>query len=288
MMGSSRGWPFDDAEEDDAEGFLHLRVLEEVVENELRFLAALDFHHDAHAVAVGFVADIGDAFDFFGLNELGDTLNQPGLVHLERDFRDDDAFAILARLLDGGLGAHDERTAAGLVRLQDAVAAGDVAAGGKIGAGQNFHYVFERGVRLFDEQDGGFNHFAQIVRWNVRRHADGDAGSSVDEKIRGFGGQHRRLFARLVKILDEINGLFFEIGEELFGDAREPRFRITHGRGRVAVHGAEISLAVHEHVTHVEVLREADERGVDDGFAVGMVVAGGIAADLGALAEAAV
>ena len=63
-------------QQDHAEGFLHLGVLEEIVEDELRFLAALQLDDDAHAFARGFVAHVGDAFDLFGLDEFGDALNE--------------------------------------------------------------------------------------------------------------------------------------------------------------------------------------------------------------------
>ena len=131
---SSRGWPADDGQQDHAEGFLHLGVLEEIVEDELRFLAALQLDDDAHAFAGGFVAHVGDAFDLFGLHEFGDALDQLGFVDLVRDFGDDDIFAVLADLFDGGFGAHDEAAAAGLVGGFNAFATGDVRAGRKIRA----------------------------------------------------------------------------------------------------------------------------------------------------------
>ena len=55
--------PVDDGQHDDAEADLQLRVLVEVVEHDLGLLAALQLEHDAHAVAVALVADVGDAFD---------------------------------------------------------------------------------------------------------------------------------------------------------------------------------------------------------------------------------
>ena len=79
--------PADDRQQDHAERFLHLRELVEMVENELGLFAALDFDHDAHAFAVGFVAHVGDAFDFFGLHEFGDALDQARLCSPGREFR---------------------------------------------------------------------------------------------------------------------------------------------------------------------------------------------------------
>ena len=53
-------------QEDHAEGFLHAGVLVELVENDFMLLgAALELDDDAHAVAVGLVADVGDVVDRF-------------------------------------------------------------------------------------------------------------------------------------------------------------------------------------------------------------------------------
>ena len=47
-------------QQDHAEAFLHLGVLEELVEHELRLAVALELDDNAHAVAIAFVADIGN------------------------------------------------------------------------------------------------------------------------------------------------------------------------------------------------------------------------------------
>ena len=278
----------DDGEQDHAERFLHLRLLEKIVEDELRFFAALHFDDDAHAFARRLVANVGDAFELFILNEVGDAFDEPGLVDLIRNFGDDDIFAVFADFFDGGFRAHDEAAAAGLVGGFDAFAARDVGAGREIGAGDNLHDFFERGVGLFDQEDRGVNDFAQVVRRDVGGHADGDTAGAVDKKIRNPRRKNDGLFARLIEVGREVDGIFFEVGEDVFGDLRQARFGVPHGRRGIAVNRAEVSLAVDEHVAEVEILRETNERGVDDGFTVRVIVAGGVAADLGALAVAAV
>ena len=110
----------------------------------------------------------------------------------------------------------------------------------------------------------------------------------LTNKIRNARRQDERLFARLVKIGNEVDRFFFEIGQNVFAELREARFRVPHGRRRIAVDGAEIPLTVDQRVAHVEVLSQTDQRGIDDGFAVRMVVAGSVAADFGAFAIAAV
>ena len=59
----------DDGQHDDAEADLQLRVLIEVVEHHLGLLAALQFEHDAHAVAIALVANIADAFDLLFVDQ---------------------------------------------------------------------------------------------------------------------------------------------------------------------------------------------------------------------------
>ena len=51
----------DQRQHDDAEGGLQLRVLVELVQDDLRLRVALELDDDAHAVAVGLVAQVGDA-----------------------------------------------------------------------------------------------------------------------------------------------------------------------------------------------------------------------------------
>ena len=65
----------DDGERDDAEGLLQLRVLVEVVEDDLADLAALQLDDDAHAVAIGLVAEVGDALDGLVADQVGDALD---------------------------------------------------------------------------------------------------------------------------------------------------------------------------------------------------------------------
>ena len=77
----------------DAEHGLERRLREEVVEHHFGDFAALELDDDAHAVLVGLVAQVGDAVDFLVARQLGDALDQPRLVHLVRQFGDDDGLA---------------------------------------------------------------------------------------------------------------------------------------------------------------------------------------------------
>src|SRR3974390_161403 len=166
--------PTDDGKQDHAEGFLHLRVFEKIVEDELRFFAALQFDDNAHAFARGFIAYIGNTFQFFRLDKFRDPFNEACLVDLIRNFGNDDAFAIFAVFFNSGFGPHGEAATSGLICRQNAFAPGDVGPRGEIRTGDQLHDFLERGVRLFDEENSGVNDLAEVVRRNVGGHADGD------------------------------------------------------------------------------------------------------------------
>ncbi len=84
------GLSVDHREQDHGKTFLHGGVLEELVENDLGLGAAFEFDDDAHAVAIAFVAHVGDVFDFFVVDQLRDALDEDGLVYLIGNFGDDD------------------------------------------------------------------------------------------------------------------------------------------------------------------------------------------------------
>ena len=149
----------DDRQHDHAEADLQLRVLVEIVEDDFGLLAALQLEDDAHAVAVAFVADFGNAFDLLFVHQRGGVLDQPRLVHLVGNLGDDDLLAVLAAALDGRLGAHLELAAALGEGVDNALPAEDEAAGRKIGAGHHLQDLRQRRLRILDQRDGGVRRF---------------------------------------------------------------------------------------------------------------------------------
>src|SRR5690606_7901712 len=78
---------------DDAEGALHLRVLIELVQDDVGNRIPLQLHDDAHPLPVALVAKVRDSLDLPLAHQLGNLLDQPRLVHHEGDLADDDALA---------------------------------------------------------------------------------------------------------------------------------------------------------------------------------------------------
>ena len=126
------------------------------------------------------------------------------------------------------------------------------------------------------------------MRRNVGGHADRDAAGTVDQKIRNARRQNHRFFARLVEVWNEIDSFFFQIGKNVFGDLRQARFRVPHGRGRIAIDRTEIPLTIDQRIAHVEILRQPHQGRINHRFTVRVVVAGSVSTNFRALTIAAV
>src|SRR5690606_35779668 len=241
---------------------------------------------DAHAVLVGLVAQaIGgdDAFYHLVAYGLGDALEQARLVDLIRRLGDDARLTALLVLFDRRARAHVEASAAGEIGRGDLLRAVDDAGSREIRTGDVLHQAADRDVRIVDEGDAGADDFAQVVRRDVRGHADRDAGRAVDEQIRHARGQYDRFLFLAVVVVDEIDRLLVDVGGQLRGKRRHAALGVSIRRGRIAVDGAEVALAVDEQVAHRERLRHAHERIVGRGVAVRVVLAEHVADDARAL-----
>src|ERR1700744_6532074 len=128
-------WPaVEHSQEDHREALLHLRVLVELVEDDLGLSAALELDHNAHAVAIALVAHVANVVDDLLVDQLGDALDEFGLIDLVGNLGNDDRLAFFGEGLGGHLGAHHEAAAAGLVGVDDAALAVDEAAGREVWA----------------------------------------------------------------------------------------------------------------------------------------------------------
>ena len=254
-----------------AEADLHGREAEKLVQHHVGRRVALEFDHHADADPVGFVGDPRDALDPLFADEFGDLLDHRGLVDLIGDLVDDDGPAVLAQFLDMGLGADDDAAAALQIGFARAGAAQNLPARGEIGGRDDLHELLHGDVGILDQRERAVDHLAQVVRRDVRRHADRDAARAVDQHVREAGGQDGRLLVLAVVIVLEIDGFLVDIGQEEGGGLVHPHFGVSHGRGTIAVHRAEVALTVQKRQRHGEGLRHPHQRIIDRRVAVGMV-----------------
>ncbi len=262
-----------------AEAHLQLGEAEQLVQHHLGGGVALQFDDDAHAGAVALVAHLADALDLLGAHQFTDALQQGGLVHLIRDFADDDRFAVAADLLELGARADGDGAAAGLERRADAGSAEDDAAGREIRPRDDLHQLVERGVRFRNERERGVDDLAGIMRRDVGRHADGDAVAAVDQQVGKARRQDARLLLGLVVVRLEIDRVLVDVVEQQRGGTRQPNLGVAHRRRRIAVHRAEIALSVDQRHAHRERLRHTHHGVVDGRVAVRVILAHHLAHD---------
>ena len=267
----------DEREHDHAEAHLQLRVLEQLVQHHLRHGALLELDDDVDALAICRVVDVADLGQLLVAHELAELLQQAVAVHLVGDLGDDDLRLAALQLLDAVPRADGEAAAAGLVRVDDAGLAHDLAACGEVGAGEHLHQVLGRAVGVVQLQAHGVDGLAQVVGRDVGGHADRDARRPVHEQVGEPGGKHRGLGERLVVVGLEVHRLLVEVLQQHLSRLVEARLGVAHGRGAVAVDAAEVAVAVDQRHAHVERLREADHRVVHGRIAVGVVLADDVA-----------
>ena len=76
--------------------------------------------------------------------------------------------------------------------ILDAVHAADHATSGEVRSLNVLHQLLDRDVGIIDLGANAIDDFGQVVRWHVRRHADGDARAAIDEQV----GKPRRKHCR--------------------------------------------------------------------------------------------
>src|SRR5918998_1299216 len=267
-----------------AEALLHLGVLVEVVQDDLRHRLALELDDDPHPVAVRLVAQVRDIRELALLDELGDLLQQVALVDLVGDLGYHDLGPVALDLLGVSPGLDLYRPAPSRHRVLDAAQPDDHAARREVGPLDVLgdFLVVELGV--LDECYGGVYDLAEVVRRDLGRHPHRDAVRSVDEQVRVPRRQDLGLALALVEVRDEVDGVRAYVPEHLRRHAREARLGVPHGGRRVTVDAAEVPLAIDERVAHREVLGEPGQRVVDGRVAVRMVLTDDLADDRGALA----
>ena len=202
----------------DAEDGLQLGLRVEVVQHHVPGLAPAQFDDDAQAVLVGLVAQFGDALDALLLDQLGDLLDQPGLVELVGNLGDDDGLPVgLVVALHLRPSPDIDAPAPGAVGFDDAGAPVDDAGGGEVRPLDVLHQIVDADERVVHQGQQAIDHFAQVVRRDVGGHAHGDAGTAVDEQVGRLGGQHLRHGQSVVVVGAEGHGLLVQVRQQFGG-----------------------------------------------------------------------
>ena len=90
----------DQGQHNNAEGVLKLGMLEELVQYYVGIGVVSEFNDHPHAFPVGFVSQVGNAFDLFILDQFRDLLDQVGLVDQVGKLRHHDPALAVSHGLD--------------------------------------------------------------------------------------------------------------------------------------------------------------------------------------------
>ena len=112
----------------DAKVGLKLSLLVQVIQNNLWNRITLEVQNNTHALTVGLIAHVGNAFDFLLVNCLSNLLLKKALVNLIRNLSDNKTLTTTLDLLNVDFCADGNRTATSLIGILDALSTHDDAA----------------------------------------------------------------------------------------------------------------------------------------------------------------
>ncbi len=249
----------------------------------MRHCVRLQVDNDVDAVAVGRVVDVGNFRQLLVAHQLAQLLQQALAVHHVGNFLHHNGVAAVFALFYGALGAHGEVAMAGFIGVQNALTAGDDAAGREVGAGHNLQQFLGGHIGVVEHEASGVDGFPQVVRGNVGGHTHGDAVGAVHQQVGETGRQHLRLLQAFVVVGLEVYGFLLQVAQQFHGGLVQARLGVTHGGGGVTVDGAEVAVAVNQRQTHAEGLGQAHHGVVHGRVAMGVVLANHVAHGTGRL-----
>ena len=258
---------------DHRNGILELRVGEQLVEDDLRVRIAANIHDNLHTLARGMVLDIRDAVDALVFDQICHGLDQTRLVDHVRNLGDDNLALSVRHVNNFGLCANLDLAAAGCISRTDAAAAHDNAAGREVRALDELADLVHLRLGMVDDIAGAVDDLREVVRRDVGRHADRDAGRAVHQQVGEAGRQYDRLLALLIEVRLEIDRVFLDIRQHVVRQLGHAGFGITVSCRRVAVHGTEVAVTVDQRIVQRERLRHTHHRVVNRCVTVRMVAA---------------
>ena len=271
-----------------AERVLQLGVLVQVVQDDLGDRIPLQHDDEPLAgTAAGLVAHIRDAGNPAVAHQLGDLQRQVVRIDLVGELGGHQAGTALAVLLHLDHRTHGDRPAPGAVGIVDPSAADDLRPGREVGAlnplDQRLEQLVVRGIVVIQEPLDAGGELPQVMRRDLGRHPDRDALGAVDKKVREPAGQYHRLPGAPVVVRPEVDGVLVDVPQHFHGQRREPALGVAVRSSRVVARRAEVALGVHERHPHRPRLGQPDQRVVNGGVAVRVIVTHHLADDPGAL-----
>ena len=216
---------------------------EQLLHQLFRLYAPLQVDGQLQAAQVGFIAHIGNFFDFARLDDfrhlIHDDFRSGGVGNLG-DFNEIPLFFIVP------LGAKLKAAPASGVHFPGGcLVKQQLCAGGEIRARQGFQNIM---VRILHQGDGSITDLFQIKGADIAGHAHGDALVGRHQHIGEGGGQQTRLFHGGIVVVHHVHSVAVDVPEQLGTDAVQLCFGIPGG-GVSHVSGIDltkVALGIHK------------------------------------------
>ena len=124
---------------------------------------------------------------------------------------------------------------AGTISLPDSAHADDKAACREIRSGYIVHELVRLYFRIVNDRNRCVHDLSQVMRRDIRGHADRDSSRAVYEKVRKARRQRHRLHKRLVIVGIKIDRILIDIAKHFHRDLVHSRLGIPHCCRAVAV-----------------------------------------------------
>ena len=251
----------------DTEYTLQLSLCIEIIQYNIAYLATPQFNNYSR-VGGRFITELRDPLNFLVFHQLRNLFEEPGTIHLVRNFFDNNR--LLARLfilfnITPGANLYSATTCP--VCLYDAATTVNDSGGRKIRSFHIFHQTIDIQVRILNQSKTGIDYFGQVMWRYICRHTNGDTTGAIDQQIGNPRRQYFRHLQSAIIVINEINCFLVKVSQQFMGDLLHADFGVSHSSCIVAIERAKITLTVNKRVAHTKILRHAH-----DGI-VGSVVA---------------
>ena len=166
-------YSIDQCQHDHPEGVLHRGMLVEIVQHYLCNRIPLQLDNEPHTVTIGFVANIGNSFKFFIVNQFDNFFNQPDLVNLIRQLSNNNGFpAVFLGNLHKGSCPDNNFTPTGRICQTNTLVTIYNTAGWKIRSDNIFHEIGHFQFRVRDQRYHAVNNLSEVLGRDIGGHSN--------------------------------------------------------------------------------------------------------------------
>ena len=190
----------------------------------LRVGITAQFHHDPHAFAIAFVADVRDSGDFAVVDLFSQLLDPASFAELIRQLGDHHGIAFVAtftglHLFDVGDPSHGDAAATVEVGVANTAASQHDTTCWEIRSGNELEKFVVAEVGIAHQGDEGIHYFAEVVGRNAGGHANGDARAAIQQQEGQLRWQNRWFLLGAVEVGGEVDRVVADfLQKRLMGD----------------------------------------------------------------------